>query len=908
MSEKTDSDIPEILMNAPVGFFMVTPEGNYLAVNQTMARMYGYDSPVAFIGTMRDIVDQSHITPADKREFKRRLETQGNMVDYEHRVVHRNGSVRWVSSSIEAVRDKKGRILHYQGFSVDISEWKKAEATLKEKTLLLQTISDNMFDMVSLTDLEGNYKFAGASHSILGYDPGSLIGKNVLEFVHPDDLPEIATAFKSFVAERQDNRKVEYRNQCADGRYLWLETVGRFIYDENGYPKEIVFSSRDITERRGTEKEAIRERVEELEILMDVVPVAIMVAKDPQCDHMIGNRMANYIYKAPEGESVSANVNSLLRFYRDNRELKPAELPMQEAAARNMNIRNKELSFLTPNGKWRHILGSASPLRDQKGRVRGCIGAFTDITDRKLAEQALGESEERFRTMADGLPLIVWVHDEKGRQQFVNRSFLEFFGVTEAEMKEGRLKLRVHPDDEKAYADEFAASMRERSSFHAEVRVLQADGEWRWLECWGKPRLSTSGEFVGYIGTGVDITERRRAEESLQHLNATLEQRIGERTKIAEDRAKQLQSLAVELVQAEEFERQRIADLLHDDLQQLIASARMQVQSALEKRDPGPTLKNVERLLGESLEKSRRLSHELSPPVLHQFGLAAALEWLVRHVDEQFGLKVRLKAELTRQISDVPLKVFLFRAAQELLFNSVKHSGERMADVRLCDNDDTVTLTVSDLGQGFNPGILDSLDRESGFGLVSLRERAAAIGGNLDIESAPGHGSLFVLTVPISLAEVSEPEKLTRVIAGPSVKLDKQVIVSDSETIRVLFADDHKVMRQGLISMIAEQPGVQVAGEAASGEEALVLARQLRPDVIIMDVSMPGMGGVEATRRIRAEMPDIRVVGLSMLEGEDITRKMRQAGADGFVSKSESTSELLKAIYNVAGRNGRSSG
>jgi PAS domain S-box-containing protein len=394
---------------------------------------------------------------------------------------------------------------------------------------------------------------------------------------------------------------------------------------------------------------------------------------------------------------------------------------------------------------------------------------------------------------------------------------------------------------------------------------------------------------------------RLTAEEMVQQMNATLEQKVGERTRIAETRAKQLQSLAVELVQAEEFERQRIADLLHDDLQQLIASARMQVQLAFEKADPGPTLKNVERLLGDSLEKSRRLSHELSPPVLQQFGLAAALEWLVRHVDEQFELKVTLETTVSCEMKDTPLKVFLFRAAQELLFNSVKHSGVKTAHVRLYDADSRITLSVSDNGQGFDPAILDSYSRKTGFGLVSLRARAAAIGGNLEIESAPGQGSRFILTVPIRLAALRQPEKLFGAAALPSGISEKQVMNSDSENIRVLFADDHKVMRQGLIGIISDQPGIQVCGEASSGEEALALAERLRPDIVIMDVSMPGMGGLEATRRIKKEMPEIRVIALSMFEDEDIALKMRQAGADGFISKSESSSELLKAIYAITG-------
>jgi CheY-like chemotaxis protein len=313
-------------------------------------------------------------------------------------------------------------------------------------------------------------------------------------------------------------------------------------------------------------------------------------------------------------------------------------------------------------------------------------------------------------------------------------------------------------------------------------------------------------------------------------------------------------------------------------------------------------MENVDRLLADALEKSRRLSHDLSPPVLHQFGLVAALEWLVRHMFENFGLKVRMESNLGREIKDAPLRAFLFRAAQELLFNVIKHSGDNSADIYLFDSDEVVGLSVSDQGKGFDSAVLDSFTRKAGIGLVSLRERAGAIGGDLDIESVPGHGSRFTLTTPISLEVINETEKIARTsIASTSIFEKAGVLSSDSEIIRVMLVDDHKVMRQGLISIITDKPGIEVAGEAASGEEAVELAIRLIPDVIIMDISMPGMDGTEATRRIKAENPEIRVIGLSMYADESMSQKMREAGADGFVSKSESSSRILKAIYEVAG-------
>ncbi len=124
-----------------------------------------------------------------------------------------------------------------------------------------------------------------------------------------------------------------------------------------------------------------------------------------------------------------------------------------------------------------------------------------------------------------------------------------------------------------------------------------------------------------------------------------------------------------------------------------------------------------------------------------------------------------------------------------------------------------------------------------------------------------------------------------------------------SSKIRILFADDHAVMRQGLIKLIRGQPQIAVAGEAANGRKALELARQLRPDLIVMDISMPEMDGIEATRLIKAEMPEIRVIGLSMYEDEQIAQRMSEAGAEAFVSKSAGIPTLLKAIYGNKSEN-----
>jgi CheY-like chemotaxis protein len=282
--------------------------------------------------------------------------------------------------------------------------------------------------------------------------------------------------------------------------------------------------------------------------------------------------------------------------------------------------------------------------------------------------------------------------------------------------------------------------------------------------------------------------------------------------------------------------------------------------------------------------------------VLQHADLVVALQWIVRYYGEQFGLQVELLVdEATQPCENGPLKVFLFRAVQELLFNVVKHAKVKSARIELSGTDGCLGLTVSDQGHGIKPDILKSGGPPAGLGLLSLRERAHHIGGSLVIESEPGLGSRFTLKIPYNIGkacELQRPAALEPTDAAAETTCEREFGIT-----RVLFVDDHKVMRQGLINLIGTQPRIDVAGEASNGKEAIDQVRQLKPDVVLMDISMPEMDGIEATRYIKAQWPEVRVIALSMFEDEHITRTMIDAGAEAFVSKTASSTELLKAIY-----------
>jgi PAS domain S-box-containing protein len=567
-------------------------------------------------------------------------------------------------------------------------------------------------------------------------------------------------------------------------------------------------------------------------------------------------------------------------------------------------VRAEADRFERVDGSVQWLRWEVRPWRDQRGNIAGIVIFTEDVTSRKQAEEALRENQTRLEAVFATIPYGILEYDADLRLVRANATALNAAGLTGLDSNRDEVAARLKVSDLEGNvvkAEDLPTSRALRGELVAGglFLITTAAGLKRIVSIYSAP-LYKYGEKIGVVALWDDVTERMQAEEALRNLNETLEQRVAERTEEAEARSRELQALAMELLEAEERERRRVADLLHDDLQQILAAARMQLQTACESLPPEPMLANVSQLLEQSIDKSRRLSHELSPAVLYHVGLVAAMQWLAQQMQNQFGLHVQLETDGAQHFESASLKVFLFRAVQELLFNIVKHAGVKTAHVALTGSVSNLTISVSDDGLGFASDILHSPTSMGGFGLMSLRERARYIGGSLTIERLPDQGSRVTLTVPLRLheADQAEPPQAERPLSSqPRIRSSKDV-----GAIRVLFVDDHHVMRQGLIRLMNGQSNIHVVGEAANGREAIDRVRQLHPDVVVMDVSMPEMNGIEATRCIKAEFPEVRVIGLSMYEEEHIARSMREAGAEGFVSKTVASAELLRIIYETAGR------
>ncbi len=394
------------------------------------------------------------------------------------------------------------------------------------------------------------------------------------------------------------------------------------------------------------------------------------------------------------------------------------------------------------------------PLIAEDGTLLGIVGIAVDITARKKAEETLRQSEEKFaRAFASNPAALAMTRLEDGVIMDVNGTWETTFGYTR-DKAIGHTTLELGfwraPEDRQRLIEELRTHGKVRN---LEERVAKRSGE-PFVALASAEILNVGGEEM-ILSTWLDISDRKRAEDALREseekyrkINETLEQRMAE----IRQQADQLRALATELGRAEQSERQRLAKVLHENIQQLLVAAQMrldQIQDG-DLKSARSEARRVHAILGEALDASRSLTVEVCPPVLHQSGLAAALTWLARRMTEKHCFKVHVRTARNAEPATPEVREFLFDAVREMLLNAVKYSGMREARLTMArTRGHACRITVADRGRGFDPAAIHPGDG-GGFGLFSIQQRLICLGGKLEIQSAPGQGARAVLTFPLA--------------------------------------------------------------------------------------------------------------------------------------------------------------
>jgi PAS domain S-box-containing protein len=343
------------------------------------------------------------------------------------------------------------------------------------------------------------------------------------------------------------------------------------------------------------------------------------------------------------------------------------------------------------------------------------------------AQAVVFESEKRFRLVANTAPVMIWMSGIDKICTYVNQGWLEFTGRPTRSELACSWAYGVHPDDSERSLETYTQAFDRRESFQMEYRLWRKDGEYRWIFDQGVPRFNADGSFAGYIGSAIDISERKLAEEALS-------------------------TVSQKLIEAQEQERCRIARELHDDINQQLALLAINLES-LKQGVPASAVGLAQRI-GETskqiagiAEDIQALSHHLHSPKLEYLGLAVAAKSFCREFSDQQKVEITFHSENIPKELPQEISICLFRVLQEALQNATKHSGSRRFHVSLKNGTNEIELTVHDSGHGFDP---EEAIKGRGLGMTSMRERLKLVNGELSIDSQFERGTTIKAHVPFS--------------------------------------------------------------------------------------------------------------------------------------------------------------
>ena len=532
--------------------------------------------------------------------------------------------------------------------------------------------------------------------------------------------------------------------------------------------------------------------------------------------------------------------------------------------------------------EWRQVDFVFQPIVEPDGRTSGIFVQGYDVTERQRAEEALRESEERFRLIADSAPVPMWVTRLDRTRSFVNRAYVEFLGITYEEAIDFDWRTVIHPEDAPRVISEAVAGEASLKEFEL-VGRYRSGGGWRWIRSVSQPRWGPQGEHVGFIGVAHDITELKLAEAALREVNETLERRVAERTGDLSAALDRLQAEVGERLKAEEALRQAqkmeavgqlTGGIAHDSNNLLtpIVGGLELIASKVE--DP-----RLKRMATSALEASRRgaklTSQLLAFSRIQRISMTAVpvnevignMQTLLCHtIGGEVRVETRLDPEAGYGLCDS-------NQLENALLNLAINARDAMPDggtltictsrVRLEAEPDHpagefVRISVNDTGEGMSGEVLaratepfystKPLGKGTGLGLAQVYGIARQSGGTLRIESEVGRGT----TVHILLSAAEAPSRQAPAAGGNNEAL------APAASARVLVVDDDPDVRAFLVETL-EGLGHTVFA-ASGGEEALALLPRCTPDIALIDYAMPGMHGADLARAARSAMPDLSIV------------------------------------------------
>ncbi|XXX72345.1 PAS domain-containing protein [Sorangium sp. So ce134] len=733
-----------------------------------------------------------------------------------------------------------------------------------------------------------------------------------LESIHPEDRAAVVrTADQAIEQARSRPSEAQYQDEYrvlhADGTVLWVASTGAF--ERAGNELVMLGVVRDITERKRAE-EALRENEARLRLALRAGQTGVW-DWDVVTGRVVWSDEVCAIFGIRPGTFEGTLEAFERRIYHDDRIRVRA---VAEAAIKGRAGYTIEFRIVRPDGQIRWVTDLGTVEHDEAGRPRSMIGMVTDITEKRAAADALRESEERFRNIADNSAVMIWVTRPDACCTYLNKVWSDFTGHAQAAgLGFGWLDM-LHPEDAERSASIFRAANARREPFRLDYRLRRRDGQYRWCIDAAAPRFSPSGEFLGYVGSIIDITDRKQAEEERVRL---LE--VEQAARSEAERANRLKDEFLSTISHElrtpltailgwsHLLRRRVScedEDLCKGLAVIDRNARAQAQL-------------IEDLLDMGRITSGKIRLDMQPLDLHDVVGAAVSS--VAPSAEAKGIRLeKISGPAVGVTRGDPSR--LQQVVWNLLSNSIKFTPEGgSVQVKVSRAGNHVGITVSDTGEGIKPEFLPyvferfrqadaSTTRRHGglgLGLAIVKHLVELHGGTVRATSAGvGKGTTFTVELPLGVAHAPAEGATDGREVDARASGDDICELSDLSGISVLFVDDAPDTRDMVRTFVEERKArVRLAG---SGEEALRLLELERPDVLVSDIGMRGMDGYELIRRVRS-LPqerggDVPALALTAYAGNEDRTKALLAGFQTHLAKPIQPTELMAAIGVLAAR------
>ena len=562
-----------------------------------------------------------------------------------------------------------------------------------------------------------------------GFSRNEAIGRvshDLLRTEFPEPLESIKEKFL-----REGSWSGELRHTCANGARKTVSTRWIVDRDASGSIRSVLESNRDVTEANRAQEVQNR-----LAAIVESSDDAI-VSKGLDGIVTSWNKAAERMFGYTANEAIGQNITLIIPRDRKGEEEKIiARISRGESIDHFQTVRQRK------DGTLLDVSVTISPVRDSSGRVSGASKVARDITAQKRTEQVLRESEQRYQTITDASPIMIWMSGTDTLCFYFNKGWLDFVGRTlDQEVGNGWTQ-NIHPDDFDSCLQGYVRNFDARRPFEIEYRLKHRSGQYRWILDRGLPRYAPDGTFEGYVGGCLDINDRKEAGEKMRVADETLR-----------------------LLKVQDEERRHIARELHDSAGQTLTVLGLSVAQLVQKAatvtpELAKEAGEIEKIVRQLHSEIRTTSYLLHPPLLDEGGIELALSWYVQGVTERSGMAIDLNISENFGRLPADMEIAIFRVVQECLTNIYRHAESKTACIRVAREKSHIRIEVRDEGKGIPPERLEEIQTKgSGVGIAGIRERLHRFRGELKIESY-GSGTTVSAIIPFpdeaSLAEFKQ--------------------------------------------------------------------------------------------------------------------------------------------------------